>query len=197
MKKILASLTLFALSGILLSSCSNSSKLAITKRHYRSGYYVDFSRRRPTPAVARILPDNKHKSVQIITTKPENLVAMNTSTVVKPEVFQNTPNPSKQQASDAKTINLTATNKNISVINSNKIIDIPVLENKQTSYEGNIGGDRGAERDALSLLWIVIVVILILWLIGIIAGGFGLGGLINLLLLIALILFILWLLRIW
>lgn len=195
MKKILASLTLFALTGILLSSCSNSSKLAITKRHYRSGYYVDFSKRRSIPIIAKALPDNKHNSAQIGTSKPENQVVMNTSTVVIPGNFQSTSNPSKQ-ISDAKTMNLTTGNKNVSVTHSNKIMDIPVLEDKQ-SYEGNVGGDRGAERDALSLLWIVIVVILILWLIGIVAGGFGLGGLINLLLLIALILFILWLLRVW
>ncbi|MBK6834313.1 MAG: lmo0937 family membrane protein [Bacteroidetes bacterium] len=50
--------------------------------------------------------------------------------------------------------------------------------------------------DGLSLLWIVILVLLILWALGLISGGFGLGGFINILLVIALILLILWLLRI-
>jgi hypothetical protein len=49
---------------------------------------------------------------------------------------------------------------------------------------------------ALSLIWIVILVLLILWALGLLAGGWGLGGLINILLVIALILLILWLLRI-
>lgn len=149
------------------------------------------------PVVAKIPTANKHKSVSIVIAKPENHVAANTAVMVKPDVFQNVPTPTKLQMNKPKTTYPTATGKNIFVANSNSISETPVLEKAQTVAD-NIGdGDRGAERDALSLLWIVIVVILILWLIGIIAGGFGLGGLINLLLLIALILFILWLLRIW
>lgn len=41
MKKLLVPSILFALAGMLFSSCSNSSKLAFTKRHYRSGYFTD------------------------------------------------------------------------------------------------------------------------------------------------------------
>jgi hypothetical protein len=53
-----------------------------------------------------------------------------------------------------------------------------------------------AERDGLSLFWVIILIIIILWAFGFAFGGWGLGPLINLLLLVALILLILWLLRI-
>lgn len=198
MKKILGSITLFALAGILFSSCSNSSKLSITKRHYRSGYCIDFSKRIPTATVAKTVSNSRHKSVPvIIAANPENQVAVNTTAMATPVNFQNTPTPLKLQVNNTKTTSQISTDKNMSVANNNNINESPVLQNEHTLSEGNGGGDRASEREALSLLWIVIVVILILWLIGIIAGGFGLGGLINLLLLIALILFILWLLRVW
>ncbi|NNM94984.1 MAG: lmo0937 family membrane protein [Bacteroidia bacterium] len=57
-------------------------------------------------------------------------------------------------------------------------------------------GDNHSRGDGLSLFWLIILIILIVWAIGLLAGGFGLGGLINILLVIALILLILWLLRI-
>ena len=194
MRKILIPSILFVFAGILFSSCSNSSKIAITKRHYRSGYYVDFSRRKPMPAVAKIPAANKRKSVPVVIAKPENHVAINTAVVGKPDVFQNVPTPGRLQLNKAKTTYPIATDKNISIANSNSVSETPILENKQAVSDSVGDGGRASERDALSLLWIVIVIILILWLIGIVAGA---SGLINLLLLIALILFILWLLRIW
>jgi uncharacterized membrane protein YqaE (UPF0057 family) len=48
MKKLLAGFVLFVFTVILLSSCGNSSKLAITKRHYRSGYYVNLGSKKQT-----------------------------------------------------------------------------------------------------------------------------------------------------
>ena len=57
-------------------------------------------------------------------------------------------------------------------------------------------GNAARESDGLSLFWIIILVILILWALGLLSGGWGLGGFINILLIIALILLILWLLRV-
>lgn len=197
MKKIHISLILFVFAGILFSSCSNSSRIAITKRHYRSGYYVDFGAKKPVQTVSKISPVNRHKTAQAITAKPVNQVAMNVTTEVTPAILQNSQTSTKLQTGNAKIIHSATADNDIAPTNGNNVNESPTLANKQTVLESSGDGDRGAERDALSLLWIVIVVILILWLIGIIAGGFGLGGLINLLLVIALILFILWLLRVW
>ena len=50
MKKIVVPITLFALAVILFTSCSNSSKLAFSKRHYRSGNFHDVIPKNQTAA---------------------------------------------------------------------------------------------------------------------------------------------------
>jgi hypothetical protein len=195
MKKLFAPIVLFALAGVLLSSCTNSSKLTFNKRHYRSGSFNDVAGKTHT------LPNTEVASIPVKTTqqtspivKPENHVAANASVIStqKSEMSQN-----KTQENNP----VVTSNSQKQVLPQNlKVTENPVVASKQAISETTMsqgdGGDNAAGA-ALSLLWIIIVVILILWLIGILAGGFGLGGLINLLLVIALILFILWLLRIW
>jgi hypothetical protein len=191
MKKLLTSLTLIAFAGILFSSCSNSSKMSFTKRHYRSGYFVDHIGKTHTVQGVAGLPIKPVQGISC-TTEPETKIAPNTPIFTTPQ---------KSTAAENRNTNSRAANKNISTINSilsGNINENPVPENKQITLESNSVSQGSSERDALSLLWIVIVIILIIWLIGIVIGGFGLGGgLINLLLLIALILLILWLLRVW
>jgi len=56
MQKLIASITLFTLVIVLLSSCSHTSTLALTKRHYRSGYYVNWGSGKnslSTPVIAK------------------------------------------------------------------------------------------------------------------------------------------------
>jgi len=196
MKKLLASFVLFVVIGILLSSCSNTSELAFNKRHYRSGFFYNVAGKNHT------FPNSQVASIPVKTTqqippivKIENHVGANASII-------------STQKSD---MSQNKTQENIPVIiisNSQKQMvnqtlastEVPAIQNKQSFSEVSAsqgGGGSGAGGAALSLLWIIIVVVLILWLIGILAGGFGLGGLINVLLIIALVLLILWLLRIW
>jgi hypothetical protein len=191
MKKLLAPLTLIALAGILFSSCSNSSKLAFTKRHYRSGYFVDrIGKVKTVPTIAGKPVKTAQQTIPLAITKLENPVFVYAPVVA----LQN------EQLLNSR-INSASTGKNIVIANTyatNNIAEGPAIDNKQAISANQGDGGGSSERAALSLLWIVIVVILIIWLIAIVVGGFGLGGgLINLLLLIALILLILWLLRIW
>jgi len=190
MKKIHVPLILFVFAGILFSSCSNSSKLAFTKRHYRNGYFVDnIGKIKTIPAIAGIPAKATQQIITPAITKSENPITINVPVIA-----------SQKAQLTGSTINSASTGKNILIANTyatNNISQGLVLGNKE-AISASTGDDGGSsERAALSLLWIVIVVILILWLIGILAGGFGLGGLVNLLLVIALILLILWLLRIW
>jgi hypothetical protein len=188
MKKLLAQLTLITLAGILFSSCSNSSKMSFTKRHYRSGYFADrVGKINAAPAVASAPIKLKQQIIPIETTKSENPVLR----VVSANASQ------RQQIGEGKISNSASAYNNFSITNAganNSLKDGPLLQNNQAISAS--AGDGGGERAALSLLWIVIVIILILWLIGLLAGGWGLGGLINLLLVIALILLILWLFRV-
>jgi Family of unknown function (DUF5670) len=191
MKKLFAPFMSFALAAMLLSSCSNSSKLAFTKRHYRSGHFVDLIAKTHTaiPTVATLPVLSKHSISQpAITTPPKSYVAINTPVVL-----------SHKTEVSAGAMAITANSSKQALGQPLLITESPITRNNPIFSDsvGSQGDSSGAARDGLSLLWIVIVVILILWLIGLIAGGFGLGGLINILLIIALILLILWLLRVW
>jgi hypothetical protein len=193
MKKLLASIILFALSGVLLTSCSNTSKLAFNKRHYRSGNFNDAIGKNHTliPPVAKTPIVASHPIPTIV--KPENHIAVNTAVVVLPK-----PGINQNVVQEKQSIGITTSSSKQVLHQTLVTTEGPIIQATQNISE-SVGsrGDSGGSGAALSLLWIVIVVILILWLIGILAGGFGLGGLINVLLIIALILLILWLLRIW
>ncbi len=79
MKKLLAPFTLFAVSSILLSSCSGPSTIALTKRHYRTGYYIDWAGKKPTSTttIERVTKNIEPKIAFKTIEKPET--AINTS----------------------------------------------------------------------------------------------------------------------
>jgi hypothetical protein len=189
MKKLFTGISLFICTAILLSSCSQS--LSISKRHYKNGYYVDYSNKktikRNTPEKTYVEPTVvvATKNIDDAKTETKNYNSDNTSTIQK--ASQQSTHKSNSTATPFHT-SLTETKINTSkVYVKNKEQINNALKRATIVDEGN---------DVRSLLWLVIVIVLILWLVGFLAGGFGLGPLINLLLLVALILFILWLLRI-
>lgn len=192
MKKLLHFSSLCILAGLLLSSCS--SNVSIAKRHYRSGYYVDFSKKAPSVNYASAKPERKAVLAPIASPElpgiPEQYASAGTqlnTTLI--DIPANKKAPLKVRHSVANAMQMLTQPLTVAKSATQAIQNTPVF-----SYDGSAGDD--AAGAALSLLWIVIVVILIIWLLGLVAGGWGLGGLINLLLLIAVILLILWLLRI-
>jgi len=194
MKKLIAPLLLAAFVGILLPSCSNTSKLSFNKRHYRSGDFVNAPGKNQTltSPVVKIPVIANHPNLAIA--KPASHVVVNTPliTIHKTSLAQN-----KTEENNPITITSNAAKQvhpqTLNFTESPAIQSNPAFSDIAAS-QGEYGS-RSAGA-ALSLLWIVIVIILILWLVGILAGGFGLGGLLNILLIIALVLLILWLLRI-
>jgi hypothetical protein len=194
MKKLFAPLLLFAFAGILLPSCSNTSKLSFNKRHYRSGDFVNLAGKTHTATVPIAMAPVRAKYPISAIVKTESPVVVNTSpiTIHKTSLTQNR---TKENDPIAIASN-TAQQVRPQTLN---ITEGPSIQSKQIfSDVAASQGDYGSRSAgaALSLLWIVIVIILILWLVGILAGGFGLGGLLNILLIVALVLLILWLLRI-
>ncbi len=190
MKKLLAPFALFTLALLLLSSCSNLTKISLTKRHYRSGYFVDFGGRRTVPAMAKLPAGNKHQNLSPVITKTEGSLAINT-----PAVNSEKPVISQNKILEKPPVNLIHSFTKQLLAEPFTIAENPLVQNKQTFSEENFSGGGPVASDGLSLLWIVIVILLILWLVGLLAGGWGLGGLINILLIIALVLLILWLLH--
>jgi hypothetical protein len=192
MKNLIKFSAILLTASAFFSSCS--SNLAITKRHYTSGFYVDYSKGNKTIA--------PNKTSLPIAAAP----------IIATPVITNSPVANSKEAikntSPAVIVNIKKMMPKINVLpiakqgsaNSFGTTMAPASESSPIVSESpkitTSISDDGGEHAALSLLWLVIVIILILWLIGLLAGGFGFGALINLLLLIALILFILWILRI-
>lgn len=93
MKKLFPTLILVAVAAVMLSSCSQISTLSLTKRHYRSGYYVDFGGKRqnkiaenkvqpPTmPVAANALPSSQ---INTINTEQSQLTVLPVAVNVKP-----------------------------------------------------------------------------------------------------------------
>ena len=198
MKKLLKFTNLLIISGILFSSCETST--SIMKRHYRSGYYIDYTSHNKETAPKLANGNTAQIVIPIPISNAQSLTMQSTSSTSPKQSIEKPPIVITGLKKILPTTNLQSITKQ-SHLNRTGITSGSAIENKQIISQSpfistNVSdGDRG-ERAALSLLWLVIVIVLILWLIGILAGGFGLGGLINLLLVIALILLILWLLRV-
>jgi hypothetical protein len=197
MKNLIKLSLVFISVSTLFSSCE--SNLSLTKRHYTSGYYVDYSKNTKTttpkanetasqtrlPAATTVTNisskqnEASKSSVSLAATKVSSMLTTTKNMLPKTNL-----RPIAKQNSTSGFITINSPSKEANPI----LTESPTITNQVT--------DGGGERAALSLLWLVIVIILVLWLIGLLAGGFGLGAFINLLLLIALILLILWLCRI-
>jgi uncharacterized membrane protein YqaE (UPF0057 family) len=84
MKKLLVPFILCTLAGILFPSCSKTSKLSFTKRHYRSGYFVEHVGKvntRTNSYVASLPKSVNHVSSLPAVVKSNTPVAINTVAV--------------------------------------------------------------------------------------------------------------------
>jgi uncharacterized membrane protein YqaE (UPF0057 family) len=77
-KKIIPQLIILTITALLVSSCGNLSRMSLTKRHYRSGYFVDFGGNKHVNSIsmAPIQARNPIKESAII--KPIAPIAANT-----------------------------------------------------------------------------------------------------------------------
>ncbi len=197
-------LMLFSAAVILLASCSPASKLAVTKRHYRSGYYVDrgVSKNKETSASQNksavhqqvALSESATKTTPLIHVQDQNELAVSTKTTAQKATKQATArvkNKAQTETANPVVNNAFANHAKANLSAPDMLVNpFYVSHLIKQNIQVPVDGDDGAR----SLLWLIIVIILILWLLGLLFS-FG-GSLIHLLLVLALILFILWLLRI-
>jgi uncharacterized membrane protein len=200
-----------AVALMFYASCSPTSSLSITKRHYNSGYYVDHvSSKTAAAPVAKAntseqLAKEEFSGKEVVT--PAQSGALNTyaskEKVSAKELIKSVASNSTAKSHKAKQVNEsiveTQTNSLGAKPTAVEALDMYAknpLSLRSISHIKHSKAFVDGDESARSLLWIIILVILILWLVGLLDGGFGAGPLINLLLVIALILFILWLLRI-
>lgn len=223
MNTTLKTLMLGLITVLLLPACNSS--LTVIKRKVNKGYYIDYSRTKTKATKNDVVGDSKTASsvnTQEKTIYSDKTLL--SEAIPSPKLNTESTNDNNQVASievvpteknkvNAVKIGSEDKNKSVSEKRSipkelDKILFNPFSKknlSKKTGFDQETHFSQINKHlktkpvpasGALSLLWIVIVVLLILWLLGLLAGGWGLGGLINLLLVVALILLILWLLRI-
>ncbi len=193
MKKIIKYSSICLVISLLLTSCN--SKFSLTKRHYNKGYY--FAHAKNTTSNSLDVKSKKIEQIPVVkSVEPKK--ALN---ILSEQITTNVVTPKKIEPSN---LVITASNqKNKTFAKSHNTVNTKssTIFHQRILLEKHIADSKKLNRarsndDGYSLLWIIILVLLILWAIGLLGGGFGLGGLIYVLLVIALILLILWLLRI-
>jgi flagellar basal body L-ring protein FlgH len=187
MKTLLKTLSLSILISAGLYSCKTAS---IMKRHYNKGYYVskkheatEIKNQEKTTYAKKINAHEQSNSLAEINS-PKQVKDV----VIKDEAITKKEAPKKSIAKE---------NNSQPIANAfnglkdpfNGVRTMPrELKNKLTKDD--------VARDALSLLWILILVLLIVYVIGLFMDLFGLGPIFHILGVIVLVLLILWLLRI-
>jgi cytoskeletal protein RodZ len=198
MKRVATLITLLLLTGILLPSCG----VTIRKRQHTKGFYVNTNPRIPTAKGTKeeIRPEEQETVAEIpeeTTTAPSEQLAEATpeqlAEVTEPTVTTDVPTVVAQDRSVTPTTRTGVFQHTDQKPFLERMAEKNPLKKKLDNQKMKA---RASSGEALSLFWIVILILLLLWAIGVISGGWGLGGVIYILLIIALILLILWLLRI-
>ena len=149
MKKLFAPILLFAITGILFTSCSNTSKLAFAKRHYRSGYYVNFGGKSHTVIATSSINAptiTKHQITPIPIAQPEKYIAVNTYVSVSKKSITATKIPTIKniQGNNFASTNSSSVNQKTLVLNTGMNNDV----------SGSVGDGH---RDNVSVPFVVIV----------------------------------------
>jgi hypothetical protein len=203
MKNLLTIVSFAILGSILFSSCGSS--LTITKRRVNKGFYVASNHNKGiTKHVNEKEADRpfNNKAVSEAAISPEEAyaepvlaepIASKSADVSMLTADVSAKKPAEPAAAKHKTIR----HKIAAAESTKRIIEkMSVSPKKYMQKMKQKSSPQPIADDALSLFWIVVLIIFLLYLVGLLSGGFGLGGLIHLLLVVALILLILWLLGI-
>jgi hypothetical protein len=174
----------------LFASCHTGS---IMKRHYNKGYYVS---KKHKPAGTYKAPTEVAEKAPAIEPEVIEKIASSSESApsIEPQIAQ----------SKTETKNVTKPSKKIRNIFKEESVssasfaprDIMMHPFSPVKTLKAAVGDDDLARDALSLIWIVIVVLLILYIVGLIFDLFGVGPVFHILGGIILVLLVLWLLRI-
>ncbi len=187
-KSLLLQFLLFTV-ALTLNSCSNKPLHSFKKAQYNHGHYK---------AMNNKVKPVEQKKVEIPTIEPavtaSNEIAATTQIPTIENYSQTIEAEREKERISHEPKITTSTEKSFALKGKVKnIFKSPLApQHKLLKHKKQFSNSEG---DARSLLWLLIVILLILWLVGIVAGGWGIGGLIHVLLVIALVLFILWLLR--
>jgi hypothetical protein len=203
MKRVVTLITLLLFTGILLPSCG----VTVQKRQHTKGFYVNTNPRIPTARSSKeeIRPEEE-PAVAVAEAPGETAPATAETKQLAEAVTRQQPAEATPSTvtEDVPTVvahdrSVAPTTRSGAFQHTDKKPFIERMAEKsplKKKLDNQKMKARASSGEALSLFWIVILILLLLWAIGVISGGWGLGGVIYILLVIALILLILWLLRI-
>jgi hypothetical protein len=197
MKKIITSVFTLTLIGLMFTSCRHYSDLSIAKRHYRSGYYVEYNSGKKADPTTQQAKANPEKSKSEVKTSIPATTNPNSTSDNQVNLNDKASSSSFTLAKKLRHAQALITTPDIHSIQPEQNKSIPEskilpLENKKIFLqEARHHGEGGGGH---SLLWWIIVLLIVICLLDLLAGGF-LGGLLYLLLVIAVVLLILRLLE--
>jgi hypothetical protein len=187
MKKLIQGIALLIILSLGFFSCKTAS---VMKRHYNKGYYVSKKHEaqdvkttekvaytKPAQPIGEPLPPTKTKLPD-----PVRDVALKNDPIAKKENKESSAKNKIKPATIASSFNQPK--------------EHPAVFNAMPRELKNVLTKDDVARDALSLVWIVIVVLLIVYILGLFLDLFGIGPIFHVLAAIILVLLILWLLRI-
>lgn len=185
MKNVTKALSLLIILSFGLFSCKTAS---VMKRHYNKGYYV--SKKHEASEVKSKERISHDKTISTPEQKPS--IASIDAPELKNEVELKAELPSETNKAKKEIKESTSPQIANGFSGKNPIKDIIGMphELKKALKQDDVA------RDALSLLWILILVLLIVYVIGLILDLFGLGPVFHILGVIVLVLLLLWLLRV-
>ena len=199
MKRTITLLTLLLFTGLMLPSCG----LTVVKRQHTGGYYVSTNSRNHAAD-----KDKNDKTAEIRTeesqvataTEAENeaeaIAVVTTPATETNEQYVVSDETQTAQTDDAAVPAEKMASSDRAPLLTTMTSHLPMAKKMESTTKKMKAHSSARSDGGLSLFWIVILVLLILWALGLLGGGWGLGGLIYILLVVALILLILWLLRI-
>jgi cobalamin biosynthesis Mg chelatase CobN len=184
MKKIIYSLFLFAAAAMLFASCStNLSTFSITKRHYRSGYYIDMATtKHKTETASQKVKTTVAETTPVTQATVENNVLEPAPVIMTPATSADATPKAKRETPKIITASTTpsAVSSEKKTITPNTITE---LKNIRTVAKSISSQEEGRH----SLLWFIVVILIVLFVLSLLLNT-GLGSIIYLLLVIALIL---------
>jgi uncharacterized membrane protein YqaE (UPF0057 family) len=174
MKKHSLFFVLLILSGLLLSSCGRLQNMSVTKRHYRSGYYVDFgSRNKDEPEIKKDKEINHeitgvtyNRQEETSTQRDEHSIARgNVAASAEPKTnSSSTVSLAKQvkkiKAVHEKPINFIASNQNSKVVK--EFVASESFKNRVAYLSEAIASHNSSSSASETPMWLLIVLCILL-----------------------------------
>ncbi|HTB05375.1 MAG TPA: YqaE/Pmp3 family membrane protein [Bacteroidia bacterium] len=147
-------LTLLLAIIVLSSSCSELSSLTFTKRHYRKGYFIDYSKARPTNSTPLLIAEKDNKEPVIL----NNISNTDTHTLVPIPALTKT----SASGTSSKSITATKIKKHCEhiALNTNCKVSQEIVSAKITNIDNTTSASANTDdyRNDSGIAFVVIII---------------------------------------